>query len=87
MTRAKWKGPYLDWYTLNKKKINPKLWCRSSIIPRSFLNTVVSVYNGREFKRVTVTPDKLGFKFGDFSYTRKFILKIKKKKKSLSKKK
>ena len=89
MTRAKWKGPYLDWHTLSKKKINPKLWSRSSTIPKSFVNTIVSVYNGREFKRVTVTKEKVGFKFGDFSNTRKFILKNKNKKikKPISKKK
>ena len=82
----------MDWRILRKKKINPKLWSRSSVIPKSFLNTIVSVYNGCVFKRVVITPDKIGFKFGDFSCTRKFILKKnnkkdKKNKKSLSKKK
>lgn len=89
MTRAKWKGPFMDWRILSKKKINPKLWCRSSVIPRLLVNTIVSVYNGCMFKRVVITPDKIGFKFGAFSYTRKFTLKSKKikNKKPLSKKK
>lgn len=90
MTRAKWKGPNIDWHTLSRKKINPKLWTRSSIIPKILLNTIVSVYNGREFKRVTITKNKIGFKFGEFSLTRKFTMKKKiksvKAKKSLTKK-
>ena len=77
MTRAKWKGPYIDWHTLSRKKINPKLWTRSSIIPSILLNTNVSIYNGREFKRVTITKSKIGFKFGEFSFTRKFTIKKK----------
>ena len=89
MTRAKWKGPYIDWHTLSRKKINPKLWTRSSIIPSILLNTNVSIYNGREFKRVTITKSKIGFKFGEFSFTRKFTIKKKtkivKSKKSLPK--
>ena len=91
MTRAKWKGPYIEWHTLSKKKINPKIWSRSSVIPSLLASTIVSVYDGHEFRRVAVTKDKIGFKFGEFSYTRKFSLKKKTKnlkpKKNLPKKK
>lgn len=74
MSRAKWKGPFMDWntLTLSKKKIYPNLWCRSSVIPKKVSNTIVCVHNGREFKRVIITKDKVGYKLGEFSFTRKF---------------
>ena len=91
MTRAKWKGPHIQWHTLSKKRINPRIWSRSSVIPSLLINKIVSVYNGREFIRVVVNKKKVGFKFGEFSYTRKFALKKINKnikiKKNLSKKK
>ena len=85
MTRAKWKGPHIEWHTLSKKKINPKIWSRSSVIPNLLVNTIVSVYDGHEFKRVAITKEKIGFKFGEFSHTRKFLLKKKPKNLKLKK--
>ena len=77
MSRAKWKGPFVDWYrvTLSKKKIYPNMWSRSSMIPRKIANTIVCVHNGKEFKRVIITTDKVGFKLGEFSFTRKLEFK------------
>lgn len=90
MGRAKWKGPFVDLYTLTKKKIYPNLWLRSSVIPKQITNTIVCVHNGREFKRVIITKEKVGFKLGEFSFTRKLrfkkALKKSKIKKSLVKK-
>lgn len=90
MGRAKWKGPFVDLYTLMKKKIYPNLWLRSSVIPKLIANTIVCVHNGREFKRVIITKEKIGFKLGEFSFTRKLrfkkALKKSKVKKSLVKK-
>jgi small subunit ribosomal protein S19 len=71
MSRAKWKGPFIDLYTLKKKKIYPNLWLRSSIIPFEIVNTIVCVHNGRDFRRVIVTKEKVGSKLGEFSFTRK----------------
>jgi ribosomal protein S19 len=33
----------------------------------------VLVYNGKNFKQVKVTREKVGFKFGEFSFTRAFF--------------
>jgi ribosomal protein S19 len=77
MTRAKWKGPHIDLCILEQERINQKVWSRSSIIPSCLINTIVSVYNGQEFKRIIITRDKIGFKFGEFSFTRKFAKKKK----------
>jgi ribosomal protein S19 len=71
MSRAKWKGPFNNLHTLSKKKIYPNLWLRSSAIPKCVVNTIVCVHNGREFKRVILTKEKVGSKLGEFSFTRK----------------
>ena len=72
MARAKWKGPYID---LNVFKNKKKIWSRSSTVPGSLIGKSVLIYNGREFKRVLITRDKVGFKFGEFSFTRKHTSK------------
>ena len=87
MSRAKWKGPFMDYHTLIKRKTYPNLWLRSSVIPNKIVNTIVCVHNGKEFKRVIITKEKIGFKLGEFSFTRKLQLKSLKAKKSSPKKK
>ena len=81
MSRSKWKGPFVDVSVLKlKKKLtakSKKVWSRSSQIPSFFLGKTISVYNGKEFKPVLVTREKIGFKFGDFSITRKYGNKLK----------
>ena len=86
MSRAKWKIPYIDMCLLKKEKVNQKIWSRASIIPTSLIGTIVSVYNGHDFKRIMITRKRVGFKFGEFSLTRKFTNK-KKLTKTLLKKK
>lgn len=75
MGRAKWKGPFVDLYTLTKKKTYPNLWLRSSVIPKRIVNSIVCVHNGREFRRVIITKEKVGFKLGEFSFTRRLRFK------------
>ena len=77
----------MDYHTLIKRKTYPNLWLRSSVIPNKMVNTIVCVHNGKEFKRVIITKEKIGFKLGEFSFTRKLQLKSLKAKKSLPKKK
>ena len=50
MTRAKWKGPYVDLNLFKKNKRN-KIWSRSSTIPSFLIGETISIHNGREFKR------------------------------------
>jgi len=81
MSRSKWKGPFIDVSVLKlKKKLtikSKKVWSRSSQIPSFLLGKTISVYNGKEFKPVLITREKIGFKFGDFSITRKYGNKLK----------
>jgi small subunit ribosomal protein S19 len=45
------------------------------------IGQTVSIHNGKEFKNVTVTREKVGFKFGEFSPTRRYNIKKKPSKK------
>ena len=75
MSRSKWKGSFIEKSALNKE--NNKFWSRSSTILESMIGDFVFIHNGKEFKKVIVIREKVGFKFGDFSFTRKYTSKIK----------
>jgi len=97
MSRSKWKQPFLK-VSLIKDiffKKTKKIFSKSSTIPSLLLYQTVQVYNGKMFKSVSITREKIGFKFGEFVNTRKakktILLdknnkKIKKPKKVVSKK-
>ncbi len=75
MRRSKWKGNFIDSSILklssqNKKQL--KVWSRRSVIPSFLIGDTVLIYNGKEFKKVKITREKVGFKFGEFSTTRKY---------------
>lgn len=82
MSRSSWKLNYLP-KSVNKqlkKKKSLNIWTRAALIPSFLLNRLVKVYNGKEYKTIKITQEKIGFKFGEFSNTRKpYIYKGKKK--------
>lgn len=86
MSRAKWKGPYinpeqlLQFNNITKQQLY-NISRNSEIIPK-FLGLTFKIYNGKEFVELTVTDSMIGHKFGEFVFTRaKFIFKKKKSKK------
>lgn len=81
MGRSIWKNNYLNFSFFrkirNKKKIY--IWSRTTTIPHNLIGFTVFVHNGKIFKKVKITREKIGFKFGMFVKTRnKIILKKKK---------
>ena len=80
MSRSKWKFNYIhnSILRLAARKMK-KVWSRSSTIPSFLLGATVWVHNGKEFKKVLITEDKIGYKFGEFSTTRKRSVYKKKK--------
>jgi ribosomal protein S19 len=89
MSRSLWKEPILNFNLIKqivsaKKKI--KVWSRSSIIPSILINKQVLIHTGNSFKPLFVTREKVGFKFGEFAFTRSKNKKKKKIKKNGSKK-
>jgi len=82
MSRAKWKGFFLQTFFLkktSKKKLS--IWSRNSVITKKYLGKSVLIHNGQSFKRLFVNRAKIGYKFGEFIFTRKFTQKYKTNKK------
>lgn len=77
MSRAKWKGSFMDVLSLKVEKKDFKIWSRRSTIPYNLINNSVLVHNGKEFRKVFITREKVGFKFGEFAFTRKYGLRYK----------
>lgn len=68
----------------SNRGVLPKIYffTKSFTVLRSFLNFQVMVYKGNLFRRVEVNKYLIGFKFGEFTHTRKpFNYPIVKKKK------
>ena len=63
------------------KKNQIQIWSRGDKISSSFIDNNIFIHNGKEFKRLFVRREHVGFKFGEFSSTKKHTKKIKKKKK------
>ncbi len=78
MSRSIWKGPFLD-SSFFKNTLPPsiKIWSRGSSIPAFLIGQTVLVHNGKEFKTLGITREKVGFKFGEFIVTRTFTNKYK----------
>lgn len=81
MSRSTWKGFFLKKSIF--KDINKKVWSRNASIPFFLLNKKVLIHSGKDFKRVHVDRQKIGYKFGAFvatrTYTKKKVVKLKKK--------
>ncbi len=90
MARASWKGLYYSKNVLKcaifikiKKQIKGKnrvIFNKSSVIPKIFLGYKFNIYKGFFFRNFYVSRFVLGYKFGEFSFTRKpfkYILKSK----------
>ncbi len=79
MSRSKWKGVFIcyslykKYLYLKKKNLNNfiQIYNRSSVVLNEFVGGHFKVYNGLKFINLFVTDNKIGHKFGEFSFTRK----------------
>lgn len=85
MGRAKWKGFFSERKVFSQN--NLKIWSRSSSVPESLIGKSVLIHNGKDFKKILVTREKVGYKLGAFSFTKKHTIRIKSSKLVPSKKK
>lgn len=88
MSRSKWKNLYVNLEFIkqrnleNLQKLSISIISRNSEIVPAFLGLTFNVYNGKNYVEITVTDEMIGYKFGEFSYTRStFAFKKKGKKK------
>ena len=74
MSRAKWKGPYLDNFLIteiNNNKSNIKTTSRNSTVVPNFIGNYINVHNGKSFLKIKITENMIGRKLGEFAPTRK----------------
>ena len=81
MTRAIWKGPFVEESLIKKveKQKNEtnrkpiKTWSRKSTIIPEFVGLTFLIYNGKKFIQLTISEDMVGHKLGEFAPTRTFV--------------
>ena len=81
MSRAVWKGPFVDpslikKVDIQKKNTNKKpikTWSRKSTIIPDFVGCSFLIYNGKKFIPLTISEDMVGHKLGEFAPTRTFV--------------
>lgn len=86
MSRSKYKGPYIKQLDVKNKKAFQKynnylpIVSRSSEIVPKFVGLTFNIHNGKTYVERVVTSNMVGYKFGEFSFTRsKFKFKKNKK--------
>jgi ribosomal protein S19 len=84
MSRSIWKFQCIP---ATLKKLKRKIWDRDLAITNDLVGLNLLVYNGSQFFKIKVDAPKVGYKFGEFIYTRKYVRKESFDKKSKNKKK
>ena len=62
---------FLEKVRKGEKKLNTH--CRDLVIIPGLLDKMVGVYNGKEFIKITIKPEMLGHRLGEFALSRKSI--------------
>lgn len=76
MSRSKWKSPFVSIDLLKQLKKNTKkkvlyTKSRNSIILENFVGWTIFVYQGTKYNKLLITSNMVGYKLGEFSFTRK----------------
>jgi len=83
MSRSVWKGPFQEKKILKlqlKYKKRLDIWSRGSVISFRFFRKLVFINTGNGYRKVYITRQHIGYKFGEFTNTRNFFKKTEKKK-------
>ena len=72
MSRSIWKGYFLNLEYYKKHELTKKIfiWSKNTTITGDLINKIVFVYNGKSFRKLFITASMVGFKFGEFIFTR-----------------
>lgn len=91
MSRSKWKGPFINkkfsenlivLIQQNNNKIITTT-SRSTEIISSFIGLVFEIHTGKTFFKLEITENMVGYKLGEFAFTRTHSLPKKKNKKKI----
>ena len=80
MGRSIKKGPFVDYYLVEKiermaksgKKAPIKPWSRRSMVIPDFVGHTFNVHNGKSFVSIFITENMVGHRLGEFAPTRTF---------------
>lgn len=85
MTRALWKGPYINSDLLHSIRTSKnhffKTMSRNSMVLPVFLGKTIQIHNGKFFLPSSINEGMLGSKLGEFCFTRSRNIYKKKKNK------
>lgn len=80
MSRSLKKGPYTNERILKKiKNLNPgdktviKIWDRACTISPEMVGFTFGVHNGKQHTPIFVVENMVGYRFGEFAPTKKFV--------------
>ena len=79
MSRSQYKGFFFKINLINKKS-RIYIYNKNLIILPEYINSFINIYNGQKFIPLKINEKMIGFKFGEFVYTRKKHIYKKKKK-------
>jgi len=73
MTRSIWKVPYI-YNAYRNRRITPSkvlnVYRRGYIIHKLLINKRINIYNGKKFVSFRIIPKHVGYKLGQFVYTK-----------------
>ncbi|MEM3126765.1 MAG: 30S ribosomal protein S19 [Candidatus Woesearchaeota archaeon] len=58
---------------IQKNPKNIETHCRDMLIIPQMIGLIIKIYNGKEFVPVTIEPEMLGHRLGEFALTRKSV--------------
>ena len=64
---------------ISQTQIIISLWSRQSTIQENCVGYHFQIHNGKTYKKLIITQDMVGKKFGEFAPTRRFVTHKKKK--------
>ena len=70
MSRSQYKGPFFKLNLIQNQKWK-QIYNKNLIILPEYNNEIIHVYNGKTFIPIKIKEQMIGFKFGEFIYTRK----------------
>lgn len=81
MSRSSWKLNYINskYLKVDKKTNLIVVYSREETIRQEYIGLNAKIYNGIRFYEIKVTEKMIGYKFGEFSPTRRFPKHKKKK--------
>lgn len=82
-----WKKIFLFKKSFVFKGTEKKIFNRSSVVPKAFINLPIHIYSGKRWHSRLINKWMVGHKFGEFTWNRKLALYKAKQLKKLKKKK